>query len=150
MADETEQALMRALDTVEATIEAVLIEDAAQAAQHAAEIAPVYSGGYQANIRAGLNTSDFPVEPSEAAIRAEQQRIARGEIAPGRLALPPSDIAERARATLRTLVLGEEIVIGNAVSYAGQVEDRGTATVPGGHVFRLTAEAFAAAFESRW
>ncbi len=150
MADDLVRDLMGIMEAIEARVIAALIDDAAGAAEHAAEIAPIYSGGYEANIRAALNTDDVPVDPSEDEIRAEQRRIARGEIAPGRLALPPAEIGARARDALRGLSLGDTVYVANAVSYAGIIEDRGTATVPGGNVFRLSAEAMAAAFEARW
>jgi len=112
-------------------------------------ISPVFSGFYRRNHRVAVGSSNVDLEPSEARARVVQQEILEGIRDKGALDLDRDAKLREVVRTLKGFRLGQEITIGNAVSYSQEIEDKGTGTRPEGQFFNRTASAISNRLQER-
>lgn len=105
-----------------------------------ANFSPVDTGWYVRNHRVAVNGGSVGLQP---------RNVDRGPLrGTGRLAVGPATLRRREGVKLRKLKLGDDVLIGNAVPYAGTIEG-GTTTRPEGNFYQRASDVVAAAIERR-
>lgn len=120
----------KAVDEVQKKVEDVFTFSIKDGVQFIGEISPVFTGYYQSNHRVTLNSSEFPLDPIT--------RPSSGGT--GALKVPPAALRAREEQNLKPFKLGDEIKLGNAVPYAGDLE-AGTPKQPAGGFYDTLAQA---------
>lgn len=112
MADEFEKDLLAEFDRAIATVEKGIAEAVVEGLQRAVEMSPIDTGFFASNHRIALNATDVDLVP------AERPKPVGKPV----LNANPQEIAKRESAKLESFKLGDTIIIGNAVPYAGHVD----------------------------
>lgn len=97
------------------------------------ENSPVWTGYYQRNHRVSINGTNIALEPPQKPEDSLNWTLGLGELA-------VSNIVNREWTEIDKFKLGDTMYVGNAVSYAGEIEVEGTPSTPEGLYYNRMAQ----------